>query len=116
MRGTCLPGHWLKSYATAVAVASLAWLAGPRLGNNPAFPRTAGAETALAESGNSQARGRHDRDGQNPPPRVFAAIRHEDSAQRAVTIVVHALSSLGSSRLLAICTFSLRHSPRTTGQ
>jgi translocation and assembly module TamA len=29
MRGTCLPGHWLKSYATAVAVASLAWLAGP---------------------------------------------------------------------------------------
>ena len=29
MRGICLPGHWLKSYATAVAVASLAWLAGP---------------------------------------------------------------------------------------
>src|SRR5262245_21187724 len=25
----CLPWHWLKSYATAVAVASLAWLAGP---------------------------------------------------------------------------------------
>jgi hypothetical protein len=36
--------------------------------------------------------------------------------QRAVTIVVQALSSLGSSRLLAICAFSLRQSPRTTGQ
>ena len=34
----------------------------------------------------------------------------------AVTMVVQALSSLGSSRLRAICTLSLRLSPRTIGQ
>ena len=45
--------------------------------------------------------------------RPFAMSR---SLQRAVTIVVQALSSLGSSRLLAICTLSLRPPPRTIGQ
>jgi hypothetical protein len=40
---------------------------------------------------------------------AFAMSR---SLQRAVTIVVQALSSLGSSRLLAICTLSLRLPPR----
>ena len=43
-------------------------------------------------------------------------MKHPLFVQRAITIVVQALSSLGSSRLVAICTSSLRSPPRTTGQ
>src|SRR5260221_6703004 len=41
---------------------------------------------------------------------------HPTFVQRAVTIVVHALSSLGSSRLVCICNFSLQSPARMTGQ
>jgi len=47
--------------------------------------------------------------------RLFGT-KHPLFVQRAITIVVQALSSLGSSRLVAICTSSLRSPPRTTGQ
>jgi hypothetical protein len=47
--------------------------------------------------------------------RLFG-MKHPLFVQRAITIVVQALSSLGSSRLVAICTSSLRSPPRTTGQ
>jgi hypothetical protein len=48
--------------------------------------------------------------------RAPAGIRHEERVHRAITIVVQALSSFGSSRLVAILSSSLRPPPRTTGQ
>src|SRR6266487_2018187 len=74
----------------------------------------AGSRTAPDES-EPQARS-HERQDRKARPRPELASRHGSLAHRAVTIVVQALSSLGSSRLLAICTLSLRPPPRTTGQ
>src|SRR5262249_47498863 len=84
----------------------------PRLRDNPALCGTAGIETENA----SRARGRRDRDGQNPPPRIVGAVGPACAVQGAVGCGGEAFSSWGSWRLLAICPFSLRPPPRTPGQ
>jgi len=75
----------------------------PRLGDNPAPSGVAAIRVAMV------------RTRRLAELRLFGT-KHPLFVQRAITIVVQALSSLGSSRLVAICTSSLRSPPRTTGQ
>ena len=91
----------------------------PRLGDNPApSPWIAGIETVwprTAIAGVAAIRVAMVRTRRLAELRLFGT-KHPLFVQRAITIVVQALSSLGSSRLVAICTSSLRSPPRTTGQ
>lgn len=81
------------------------------------LPWPPGSKASLAE--NHRAGGRSDADREARKHPFVKSLLHgiEPSFdQRATTIVVQALSSLGSSRLVAIRTLSLRSPPRTTGQ